>query len=200
MGRTNDVRNLLISRGNAMTVAEMCVALGYPGTDAKFVASILVSFEKRGVVQAQRGYCSVSNRTAKNYLWSANAQKQNPQGSGFTTQPPQKPRKPRQKAAPPPPPPDPFAAQNAAKADAKRRAAEAARKARDAYFQGQIAADRILKAYAVFARLTGYRGRDADALKAAYRKAALQHHPDRGGSQEIFVELSKAWDAIRKDQ
>lgn len=32
------------------------------------------------------------------------------------------------------------------------------------------------------------------AIRAAYRKAALERHPDRGGSAEAFVELSRAYE------
>lgn len=30
------------------------------------------------------------------------------------------------------------------------------------------------------------RAADADAVKKAYKKAALVHHPDKGGSHEMF--------------
>jgi curved DNA-binding protein CbpA len=31
----------------------------------------------------------------------------------------------------------------------------------------------------------------ADELKKAYRRAAVEHHPDRGGDEEKFKELSE---------
>jgi DnaJ-class molecular chaperone len=37
---------------------------------------------------------------------------------------------------------------------------------------------------------------DASEIKKAYRKAALQHHPDRGGDPEKFKELSKAHEVL----
>lgn len=37
---------------------------------------------------------------------------------------------------------------------------------------------------------------DASEIKKAYRKAALQHHPDRGGDAERFKEISKAHEIL----
>jgi len=37
---------------------------------------------------------------------------------------------------------------------------------------------------------------DANEIKKAYRKAALQHHPDRGGDPEKFKELSRAHEVL----
>ena len=37
---------------------------------------------------------------------------------------------------------------------------------------------------------------DADALKKAYRKAALRHHPDKGGDEELFKEVQLAYDTL----
>lgn len=48
------------------------------------------------------------------------------------------------------------------------------------------------------------RGASADALKSAYRKLAMQHHPDRnGGSEEslaAFKEISEAYAVLSDDQ
>ena len=45
---------------------------------------------------------------------------------------------------------------------------------------------------------------DAPGLKAAYRKLAMQHHPDRnGGSEEslaVFKEISEAYAVLSDDQ
>jgi DnaJ family protein A protein 2 len=43
--------------------------------------------------------------------------------------------------------------------------------------------------------------RDAggDAIKAAYRKLALKHHPDKGGDPEAFKEISKAYEVLSDD-
>lgn len=36
----------------------------------------------------------------------------------------------------------------------------------------------------------------ADEIKRAYRRLALEHHPDKGGDQEKFKELSEAYDVL----
>lgn len=40
----------------------------------------------------------------------------------------------------------------------------------------------------------------ADEIKKAYRRAAIEHHPDRGGDEEKFKELSEAYDVLKDDQ
>lgn len=35
-----------------------------------------------------------------------------------------------------------------------------------------------------------------DEVKAAFRKMALEHHPDRGGSADAFIRVKRAYDAI----
>ena len=48
------------------------------------------------------------------------------------------------------------------------------------------------------------RGADADSLKRAYRKLAMQWHPDRNPNnpeaEQKFKELSEAYDVLRDDQ
>ena len=42
---------------------------------------------------------------------------------------------------------------------------------------------------------------DADDLKRAYRQLALKHHPDRrGGDQQKFIEMKRAYDVLRDDK
>jgi hypothetical protein len=37
-----------------------------------------------------------------------------------------------------------------------------------------------------------------DDVKAAFRKKALEHHPDRGGTADAFMAIKRAYDAIVK--
>jgi hypothetical protein len=37
-----------------------------------------------------------------------------------------------------------------------------------------------------------------EEIKAAFRKRALEHHPDHGGSDEAFIALKRAYDALIK--
>ena len=39
---------------------------------------------------------------------------------------------------------------------------------------------------------------DLDGLKAAYRKMAMQHHPDKGGDQKAFIGLHGAYERLEK--
>jgi molecular chaperone DnaJ len=37
----------------------------------------------------------------------------------------------------------------------------------------------------------------ADEIKKAYRRAAIEHHPDRGGDEEKFKEISEAYEVLK---
>eukprot|EP00966_Prymnesium_polylepis_P042181 979806-Prymnesium_polylepis.1 len=36
-----------------------------------------------------------------------------------------------------------------------------------------------------------------NTVKKAFLKAALRHHPDKGGREEVFIIVQKAWDTLR---
>jgi len=40
----------------------------------------------------------------------------------------------------------------------------------------------------------------ADELKKAFRKKAIEHHPDRGGDENKFKEVNEAYDVLRDDK
>ena len=42
-------------------------------------------------------------------------------------------------------------------------------------------------------------GIDDDALKKADKKACLKHHPDKGGDEETFKELTVAYETLGND-
>src|ERR1700704_3051995 len=37
----------------------------------------------------------------------------------------------------------------------------------------------------------------ADEIKKAFRQAAVEHHPDRGGNEEKFKELNEAYEVLK---
>jgi len=38
-----------------------------------------------------------------------------------------------------------------------------------------------------------------DEIKKAFRRAAVEHHPDRGGSEEKFKELNEAYEVLKDE-
>lgn len=40
------------------------------------------------------------------------------------------------------------------------------------------------------------RGADATAIKAAYKRMAVKHHPDKGGNEEAFKRVAEAYDVL----
>ncbi|KAH8065721.1 DnaJ C terminal domain-containing protein [Aureococcus anophagefferens] len=40
------------------------------------------------------------------------------------------------------------------------------------------------------------RGASTAEIKAAYRKAALKYHPDKGGDQDMFVKVAQAFEGV----
>ena len=51
----------------------------------------------------------------------------------------------------------------------------------------------------LYERLGLSRGADAAEIKKAYRKASLQHHPDKGGDPEKFKEIQHAYEVLSDD-
>ena len=43
-------------------------------------------------------------------------------------------------------------------------------------------------------------GASKDELKKAFKKLAIQHHPDKGGNAETFKEISHAYDTLSDDK
>jgi molecular chaperone DnaJ len=44
------------------------------------------------------------------------------------------------------------------------------------------------------------RNASADEIKKAFRKAAIEHHPDRGGDEQKFKEINEAYEVLKDDQ
>src|ERR1700754_810796 len=40
----------------------------------------------------------------------------------------------------------------------------------------------------------------ADEIKKAFRKAAIEHHPDRGGDEAKFKEVNEAYEVLKDDK
>lgn len=51
-----------------------------------------------------------------------------------------------------------------------------------------------------YSRLGVSKTASSDELKRAFRKLAMQHHPDRGGDQKTFQEINEAYDTLKDPQ
>eukprot|EP00397_Hematodinium_sp_SG-2012_P039687 GEMP01043366.1.p1 GENE.GEMP01043366.1~~GEMP01043366.1.p1 ORF type:complete len:379 (+),score=76.66 GEMP01043366.1:103-1239(+) len=45
-----------------------------------------------------------------------------------------------------------------------------------------------------------HRESSVDDIKKAYRRAALKHHPDKGGDEEMFKEVNAAWETLGDEE
>jgi len=50
--------------------------------------------------------------------------------------------------------------------------------------------------YKLYDLLGIQKGASAEDIKRAYKKAAVQHHPDKGGDPEVFKEVSAAYQLL----
>ena len=48
-----------------------------------------------------------------------------------------------------------------------------------------------------YKRLGVNKSASPEELKRAYKKLAMQHHPDRGGDQKTFQEINEAYDTLK---
>ncbi len=60
----------------------------------------------------------------------------------------------------------------------------------------RTARDDVARAVDPYALLGVTADADLEAIKAAFRKKALEHHPDHGGSAEAFIAIKRAYDGI----
>ena len=44
------------------------------------------------------------------------------------------------------------------------------------------------------------RNASPEDLKKAYKKASMQHHPDRGGDSNEFVKIQEAYERIKSER
>lgn len=180
MGRSTEVQNFLKARGAPFTVREICAELGYPADQSKYVSSLLTTWLAHGKVTARKSMCSMTNKMVNIYAWS---------DAGADAWKNQKRQARQQKPK--------ATTEEQRRAEMYRRAAEESKKRREQFYAEQLIQDAASRAWLDFARITGCRAKDADAVKAAYRQAALRHHPDRGGNKEIFIELATAYNTIK---
>jgi DnaJ family protein A protein 2 len=56
-----------------------------------------------------------------------------------------------------------------------------------------------MPSFKLYERLGLQRGASAEQIKSAYRKLAIQNHPDKGGKEEDFKEISAAYNVLADD-
>ena len=179
--RSTNVENFLKTSGHSHTVREICWKLSYSVDQAKFVSRLLTNWLACGKVSVCKTRCSHTNRKVNAYAWSmdgAQAWKQRTRAQRKSAKP---------KAA----------TEEERRAELYRKAADEARKRREEFFLNQQQQDQITRAWIAFGQMTGCGTKSEEAVRQAYRQAALQHHPDRGGDKEAFIKLATAYSAIK---
>lgn len=199
MNRMDNVKDFLDTNagGGPWSATQIRIALGEPEKNAKFISSTLTRLVASGYVESLFGICPVTGRRVllfhrKPGVRAGTAGNRGGKGPGTGAAGAGTQGNRGKKGPPPPPPPPPrMSAAERARAEAKRKAAEDAKRRRVVVVAAKSAAE-------TFARLTGYSGNDRAEMKAAFRRAALALHPDRGGDHAEFAALSAAWDTLQK--
>jgi DnaJ family protein A protein 2 len=54
--------------------------------------------------------------------------------------------------------------------------------------------------YKLYEALGVERNASIDEIKKAYRKSAMQHHPDKGGNEAKFKEITNAYEILSDEE